>query len=264
MAKVASKKLRRQGQILDVLTLNPTMRVNELARTLAVSSETVRRDLAELDETGQIQRTYGGAVRTKEFEPALADRLKLHIQERERIARFALSQIEGMPSIFIGGGATTLHFARALRHIKHKITVLTASYSVAVELATNPLIEVMVLPGTLDPEEGQVYGPETVDFIARYNVPVAIMGASAIDENGVSEASLSAAQTYSAMIEHANRTMILADSSKFGTRSLQAILDWGPTTSLITDTTPRDELKNMLDNHGVELLIADGKGASEN
>ncbi len=264
MTKVVSKKLRRQGQILDVLGLNPTMRVNEMARTLGVSSETVRRDLAELDETGQIKRTYGGAVRTNEFEPALAERLKLHIQERERIARFGLSRVEGVPSIFVGGGATTLHFARALRNTKQQITILTASYSVASQLATNSLIEVMMLPGRLDPNEGQVFGPETVGFIAQYNVPVAIMGASAIDDKGVSEASLSAAQTYSAMIEHAERTIVLADSSKFGTRSLQTILNWGPTTSLITDTAPLHELRNKLDNHSVELLIAEHKYISPN
>ena len=256
LTKFTSKKIRRQIQILEILGLNPAMRVNELARTLKVSSETVRRDLAKLDETGQIKRTYGGAVRTNEFEPALAERLKLHIQERKRIAQSAVSQIEGLPSIFVGGGATTLHFARALRATKQKITVLTASYNIATELSANPLIEVMLLPGILDPNEEQVYGPETVRFITQFNVAVAVMGASAIDNTGVSEALLNAAQIYSAMIEHANHTIVLADSSKFGTRSLQKILDWGQDVTLITDTPPPPELSNRIGNHNVGLFVA--------
>lgn len=121
--------------------------------------------------TLQIRRTYGGAVRTNEFEPALAERLKLHNEERERIARYAVSKIEGEATLIIGGGATTLHFARALRNIERKITVLTVTFDIAIELAKNPLIEVMSLPGLVEPKEGLVCGPETVNAIAQYKVP---------------------------------------------------------------------------------------------
>ena len=69
-----SKKTRRQDLLLSVLEKNASIRVNELADQLDVSTETVRRDLSELDRTGQIKRTYGGAVRTKSFEPALEER----------------------------------------------------------------------------------------------------------------------------------------------------------------------------------------------
>ena len=69
-----SKKKKRQNRILNQLELNPRIRVNEMAEDLGVSTETVRRDLAELDGAGRIQRTYGGAVSIKTFEPALAER----------------------------------------------------------------------------------------------------------------------------------------------------------------------------------------------
>ncbi|MEL6962635.1 MAG: DeoR family transcriptional regulator, partial [Pseudomonadota bacterium] len=111
MVRKSSKKSARHSRILDVLEINPSIRVNALADELDVSTETVRRDLAELDETGRIKRTYGGAVRTTAFEPALAERLKLHVQERERVARHAVTSLADVQSLFIGGGATTLHFA---------------------------------------------------------------------------------------------------------------------------------------------------------
>jgi DeoR/GlpR family transcriptional regulator of sugar metabolism len=256
LAKISSKSAERQDKILVVLELDPAIRVNELARTLGVSSETVRRDLAKLDEIGQIRRTYGGAVRANEFEPALADRLKLFTQERERMARHAVALIEGETTLIVGGGATTLHFARSLRNIDRRITVLTPTFDIAAELAKNPLIEVMFLPGIVEPLEGLVCGPETVNAITQYKIPVAILGASAIDERGVSEALLPAAQVYAVMTEHSDRTIILADYSKFGKRTLRSILDWGHDTSIITDTDPPAHLRQAIESHGTPIYIA--------
>jgi len=88
-----SKKSMRHDEILSVLDATPSIRVNALAARLGVSTETVRRDLAELDEAGRIKRTYGGAVRTRTFEPALAERAQLHIAAREQIARRAVARV---------------------------------------------------------------------------------------------------------------------------------------------------------------------------
>src|SRR6056297_1121169 len=146
-----SKKILRHDQILSILEVNPSIRVAEIAEELGVSSETVRRDLTELDESGRIKRTYGGAVRTKSFEPALAERLQLHTRAREQIAQRALESIGDAGSLFIGGGATTMHFARALRGINRQLTVLTPAFSIATELSVNPLIQVLSLPGMVEP-----------------------------------------------------------------------------------------------------------------
>jgi DeoR/GlpR family transcriptional regulator of sugar metabolism len=249
-----SKKTRRHDQILSVLEINPSIRVNELAEQLGVSPETVRRDLTELDETGRIKRTYGGAVRTKTFEPALAERLKLYIQEREKIARTAVARIGEARSLFVGGGATTLHFARALRSIERPLTVLTPAFSIATELSTNPLIQVMSLPGIVAPKEGLVHGAETLKFIRQFRAPIAVMGASGIDEEGVSEALLDAAQIYSAMIDCADETLILADSSKFGSRSLQQIVGWNESVSLVSEKAPATRLLGVIRQHGAEVV----------
>ncbi|WP_193176307.1 DeoR/GlpR family DNA-binding transcription regulator [Oricola nitratireducens] len=249
-----SKKTRRHDQILSVLEINPSIRVNELAERLGVSAETVRRDLTELDETGRIKRTYGGAVRTKTFEPALAERLKLHIQEREKIARTAIARIGEARSLFVGGGATTLHFARALRSIERPLTVLTPAFSIATELSTNPLIQVMALPGIVEPKEGLVHGAETLKCIRQFRTPIAVMGASGIDKEGVSEALLHAAQVYSAMIDCADETLILADSSKYGNRSLQQIVGWDRTVSLISEKAPTAWLLDAIRQRGADVI----------
>ena len=86
-----SKKTNRQNRILNQLEVNPRIRVNEMAEDLGVSTETVRRDLAELDDAGRIQRTYGGAVSIKTFEPALAERSTLHVGPENELRKWRLN-----------------------------------------------------------------------------------------------------------------------------------------------------------------------------
>lgn len=250
-----SKKTQRHEHILSVLEANPSIRVNELAEELGVSTETVRRDLTKLDEAGRIKRTYGGAIRTKTFEPALAERSQLHIRAREKIAHLAMERIGDADSLFIGGGATTLHFARALRGVDRRLTVLTPAFSIATELSINPRIQVMSLPGVVEPKEGLVYGAETLKCIRQFRTQIAVMGASGVDENGVSEALLHAAQVYSAMIESADETIILADASKFGNRSLQQIIGWNRHVCLISEKAPPAMLSDAIRKSGAEIIF---------
>lgn len=251
-----TKKTVRQDRILAELDSNPAIRVNELADNLEVSPETIRRDLSELDEAGRINRTYGGAVRSQVFEPALTERLKLHIEERQRIAAAAVAATGDAESLFIGGGATTLQFARALRSAARPMTVITPAFSIATELSSNPLIQVMSLPGIVEAKEGLVQGPETLAAIQKYRTPIAVVGASGIDAGGVSEALLPAAQVYSEMIASAEKTLILADSSKYNRRALQRITQWSPRIHLICDTEPTGELAAALDAAGAIVLVA--------
>ena len=256
MLKNQSKKTRRQTKILDTLKLDPTKRVHELARDLEVSSETIRRDLAELDAEGSIRRTYGGAVRAGTYEPALAERLKLFIRERERIAKRTVELLEGVENLYIGGGATTLHFARTLRSVERHMTILTASFEIALELAGNPLLDVISLPGNVELQEGLVHGPETLRFIEQYNVEATVIGASAADEIGVSEALPSAADVYSAMIRQAERTFVVADSSKIGKTSLKRVLKWDGDTVLVTDTAPPEDFTKAVSSLDVTIIVA--------
>lgn len=250
-----SKKINRQNRILNQLEVNPRIRVNEMADDLGVSTETVRRDLAELDNAGRIQRTYGGAVSIKTFEPALAERSTLHVSAREDIARIAVDYVKSANSLFIGGGATTLHFARALRQIDKPLTILTPSFSIATELSANPQIMVMALPGVVEANEGLVVGGETLKCIAQYHTSMAIMGASGIDIQGVSEALINVAHVYSAMISNARETVILADSSKFGTRSLQQITDLNANVSIFTDMKPQPQIVEVIERNKAKLFI---------
>lgn len=255
-----SRKELRQGRILAALEANPSLRVNQLAEELAVSTETIRRDLSELDRIGRLSRTYGGAVSTgSRFEPALNERLRLFVAERQAIARAAVARYESAETLVLGGGATMLAFARALRETRQRLTVITPAYPVAVELGANPLIEVMLLPGTFEPQERMVCGPETIRALERYRAEVAIIGASGLDPSGVSEAMLRVGEVYAAMLAHANRGVVLADHSKFGKRALVLLRGWSETLTLITDRPPADTLAAAIRDGASDCVVAEAE-----
>lgn len=259
MKQTKSRKELRHSEILAALEANPTLRVNQLAEQLKVSTETIRRDLAELDQIGRLSRTYGGAVSTgNRFEPALPDRLSLHVAERQAIARTAIDRFGTAETMLLGGGATMLNFARALRMTQQRHTVITPAYQIAVELSANPLIEVMLLPGVFEPQERIVYGPETIRALDRYRAEVVIIGASGLASLGVSEAMLQVGEVYSAMLQHAERSVVLADHSKFGKRALMLLTGWTGRMSLVTDRMPEGDLQLAMREAGSDIILPVG------
>ena len=249
-------KSDRHSRIVAELRAAPSLRVNELASLLNVSTETIRRDLAELDERGLINRTYGGAMRPVAFEPALAEREKLMVEERERIAAAAVGLVEPNDILMIGGGATTTIFARRLAAERDHLTVITHAFSIAIALASNPFHKVLMLPGQYDSREGLIHGPDTIDALQKYRAGKAFLGASGLTAEGPNDAGVGPGLIYGAMMRRSAQTVILADHSKFGRPSLSVYGPWSSGISLVTDAQPADELGEMLRDSGAHIIIA--------
>jgi DeoR/GlpR family transcriptional regulator of sugar metabolism len=249
-------KSDRQSRIVAELRTAPTLRVNELAALLSVSTETVRRDLAELDERGLINRTYGGATRPVAFEPALVEREKLMVEERERIAAAAVQLVEPNDILMIGGGATTTIFARRLAAERDHLTVITHAFSIAMALASNPFHKVLMLPGQYDSREGLIHGPDTIEALQRYRAGKAFLGASGVTAEGPSDAGVGPGLIYGAMMRRSAQTLILADHTKFERPSLSVFGPWSHQVLLVSDAPPDGELLRAMERSGARYLIA--------
>ncbi len=249
-------KSDRQARIVAELRASPALRVNELADLLAVSTETVRRDFAELDERGLINRTYGGAMRPVAFEPALVERESLMVAEREHIATAAVRLVDGSDILMIGGGATTLHFARRLAAERNHLTIITHAFSIAMALATNPLHKILMLPGQYDGREGLIHGPDTIDALQKYRASKAFLGASGLTGEGPSDASVGPGLIYGAMMRRSAQTVILADHSKFDRPSLSVYGPWSAAMTLVSDRKPEGDLAAALAVANVKFLQA--------
>lgn len=249
-------KSERQARIVAELRAAPALRVNELADRLAVSAETVRRDFAELEERGLINRTYGGAMRPMSLEPALAEREQLMVEERERIAARAVQLVEDNDILMIGGGATTLHFARRLSAERNHLTIITHAFSIAAALASNPLHKVLMLPGQYDGREGLISGPDTIDALQRYRASKAFLGASGITPEGPSDAGLGPSLIYGAMMRRSAETVILADHSKFNRTSLVVYGEWSKGMTLVSDRPVTSGLQSHLQDRNTDVIVA--------
>ncbi len=255
-------KATRHARILAEMRASPTLRVSELAAELAVSTETIRRDLLELGERGLINRTYGGAVRPLGTEPSVAERHRMMVEEREAIAAAAVKVLRPNEVVAIGAGATTTHVARRMAAECRDITVITHSFSVATVLAPNPTISVLMCPGRYDGREGMIVGAETIEFLQSYNANWAILGATGITAEGFSDASAAAASVYKAMMHRAVQTMVVADHGKFDQKALAIWGRWQDVGRLITDTAPPEALARALHRARVEAIIAPKRGSS--
>lgn len=249
-------KADRQSRIVAELRATPTLRVNDLSARLGVSTETVRRDLAELEAAGLISRTYGGATSAVQGEPGVAIRETLMVAERREIARAAVGMVEPGDILMIGGGATTLHFARRLAADFDHLTVITHAFSIATALASNLTHRVLMLPGQFDGREGLIHGADTIDALQLFHASKSFLGASGLTEEGPNDAGLGPSLVYGAMVRRSARSFILADHSKFNAPSLKVFARWSDTMTLISDAPPRDTLAKALRAAGVALISA--------
>ncbi|MFC0269816.1 DeoR/GlpR family DNA-binding transcription regulator [Kushneria aurantia] len=255
---MASKKEIRQRRIIEELNFRPGLRIADLAEHLAVSAETVRRDLGELTDEGLVERTYGGAiVRQSTQEPVLNERHHLMIEERRRIARLAMPVLKGCRYVMIGSGATTMHVARRLAYEMNHVTVLTHSFGVATVLSLNPTIRVIMLPGDYHAGEGALHGATTLRFLETYHADWAILGASGLDEEGPSDALIEAAEVYAMMIRRSAQTMVVADSSKFDQRFTSRYASWDEVDALVTERRTGSTLERTLKERGVRIANSD-------
>jgi DeoR/GlpR family transcriptional regulator of sugar metabolism len=246
----------RQQRIIDALTAVPTLRLKELVATLGVSTETIRRDLKELDERGLIGRTYGGAVRLFHTEPSLAERLRMMTDEREAIAASVSASVQPNEVLLIGGGATTLHVARRLARDHRELTIVTHSLDIVAIAGSNPSITVISAPGQYDAREALLVGHETVAFLRSFAANRAILGATGITEDGMSNAEVNAAAVYTAMMSCAVCTTIVADRTKFGMRALKLYGSWGKAVELVCDQPPPEAIAAGIARTGAKVVVA--------
>ncbi len=250
------KKAERRRQTLLELKLRPHVRISELAARFGVSTETVRRDFDALAEDGLVSRAHGGATSTDHGHyPGLDERAAARVVERERIGHAAAQLIAAGETIMIDSGSTTIEMARALAWVGTPCRVITNSIPVASVLA-HAGIEVLLCPGEYKPSESAVIGVETLEFIARFHVDRAFIGASGLSLEGPSESVPGFAAIKRAMLGRAAKSHLLIDSEKFGRFGTAKVGAPNALSSIIVDRAPDGDLLAALEGAEVKIVIA--------
>jgi DeoR family glycerol-3-phosphate regulon repressor len=252
------KPIDRRERIAAIVKESSRVSVEELARLLSTSHETVRRDLALLSERGVVRKVHGGAVHTQTaLESPYGDRSVTARAEKAAIANRAAQLFEPGDSLLIDSGSTTAVFAEALAHVGH-FTVITNSIMVAKELwNSSRRSDVYLLGGRYAGENHETVGPHAIEEIQRLHADHAVLTIGAIDPTGVfMDYNAEEAYIARAMMANARQATVLADSSKLGRQALFQVCEARQVHRLVTDKEPPLPLREALRAAGVEVLIA--------
>ena len=256
-ARARLTQQERHAQILALLRRDGIVRIATLARAFDVTTETARRDLDDLAESGALQRTYGGgASRSLVDEPGIGQRGLVRADERKRIAAAAAALVEPGDALMVDAGSTTSHFAAALAARDLDVTVLTNCLPVASALGAASRCRVILCPGDYVPHEAGVFGTDAVAFLRRFQANKAFVGAGGLTAEGASDAVSAACAIKRAMIDRADRALLLCDSSKFEAAQFERIGPLDDWDDLVTDAAPGKRLAAALKAGRVALHLA--------
>jgi DeoR/GlpR family transcriptional regulator of sugar metabolism len=190
--------------------------VTELAQRYDVSESTIRRDLTRLSESGEIVRTYGGALSSGTEEQTLQERESIARAEKAAIARAAEAHVTGCRMVLLDAGTTV--GALASRLATHDgLTVATPGLTSVDILAGVPGIELIVIGGAVRPTSLGMVGPLAESAVSRLTADAAFLGADGVVAGrGICEARPEQVALKALMIERSRAVHVLVDAQKLG------------------------------------------------
>ena len=237
----------RQARILSRAQERGTLRLSDLAAEMAVSLETIRRDIKPLTDAGELIRLHG-AVRALggNMEAPFERRMRENAEAKRLIAAHVAESIADGDSVMMDTGTTTSMLARALLE-KRGLTIVTNSSDVARILATVNGNKVYMAGGELHGDNGAAFGRSAIDFIARFRVDHAIISIGAIDAKvGPMDFHLDEAEFGRTVLACGERRLIITDGSKFGRTALVKVCDYGDFDTLVSETEPPAEVRERM------------------
>ncbi|UUX33305.1 DeoR/GlpR family DNA-binding transcription regulator [Fundicoccus culcitae] len=205
----------RHRIIRSLLMNDSVVKLQDIMDATDASESTVRRDLSQLEESGELVRIHGGAKRifTVEYEPSVREKIGQFTDEKDRIGRYAASLVEANAFIYIDAGTTTMAMIPYIQALG--ITVVTNGLEIASELA-NRDIQTILLGGQVKPKTYAMIGSDTQKQLKQYRFSKAFIGTNGIDSQyGFTTPDIEEANIKQMAINQANQAYILSDSSKF-------------------------------------------------
>jgi len=247
--------------ILATVQSRPVATVAELCEVTGSSEATIRRDIAALHIEGKLRRLRGGAEAVNPPEqgglvgrPFVVNET-LNIAQKRAIARAAAEMCKDGEPIIINGGTTTYQMVDHL--VGRRLSVFTNSFPIAEHLIRHSRNSVVIPGGTIYREQNVILSPFGGVVASHFYARKMFMGCQGLARHGVMEADPMVVQSELALIGQADELIVLADSSKFERRSSLILCGLDRVTAVITDSGVRDEDRQMLEEMGVSLIVAD-------
>ena len=248
----------RREKILDLLKEDGSAKVINLAKIFKVTEVTIRQDLEKLEKDGLVVREHGGAF-LKNVEDQVRNFSLAHqenLDKKEMIAKKCLEFIESGDTIILDSGSTTTEIAKQIKGIKN-LTVITNALNIALMLGAEPGIEVVMTGGEFKPPTLSLTGQKAADFFTGLNVQKLFLATAGISlKSGLTYPSISDLVVKKAMIDAADTTYLVADSSKIGKSAFASLGALSLIDCIITDGGIENKHKKVFEDHEIELIIA--------
>lgn len=247
-------KKERQAYILHQLNLHNKVLSVHLCREIAVSEDTVRRDLQELADAGKLIKVHGGALSTAfneiQFRPS-----HIYSQSHKKIiVNKALQLIQNGMFILTSGGTTILELIRSLPP-QLKLTIMTGSIPVINACLSQPNIDIVVIGDRLSKDAKLTVGAEAIQKISHVNADLCFLGTNAIDiKHGVTDNDWEVVQVKKAMISSAAKVVCMTISEKLETYQPLGVCGIDKIDYLVTELGAADELLQPFRNAGLNVL----------
>lgn len=255
--KPAAEERRRE--ILSLLAQNGRVTVDEVVRLFNVSAVTARTDLDALSETGKLVRSHGGGIKplTAAPEHPLKVREGMRHEEKVRIASAAVNLIRPLQTVILCTGSTSAELAFQLkRNPPETITVITYALNIATQLADVPNLSLLILGGFLRQPSTALVGPHAEQMMQSLHADHCFMSTVGLDADvGITTLDIMEAQLNRRMVQSASQVTVLADSSKFGHRSLSLICDFTSIHRVVTDVNAPPKHVEKLRARGIEVVL---------
>ena len=246
-------KKERHAYIMHEIDIHNKVLSSDLSMQLAVSEDTVRRDLQELDESGALTKVHGGAL-SKSFHFTLQNNTVYSQPEKKIIAQKARELIKDGMLILLSGGTTIIELVKSLPP-ELNATFITVSIPTALELLDHPNGEVIFLGNKLLKNAQMAVGAEVVQRLGEIKCDLCFLGTNSIDvENGITDLELEVIEVKRAMIKSANKTVSLAISKKLNTTQRMVVCKLEEVDILVTELEPGAELLKPYQAKGVTII----------
>ncbi len=233
-------KNERHAFIIKQINLHNKVLSSELSVQLEVSEDTVRRDLAELADAGEIIKVHGGAL-SKSYHYPIQQNLAYAQDAKKEIAKKAIKLIQPGMIILTEAGTTMLEMVRMIPD-NIEATFFTVSPLMALELSAHPLLTVYLIGGQIDMSSQINIGEKPISELADIRVDLCFLGAHGLDaKEGLSEKEWKVAQVKKAMIKSASKLAVITITEKLNSILKMKLCNPHDIDYLITELNPNNK-----------------------
>ena len=244
--------------MLEFIRQQGFVSIPELRDSLDVSESTIRRDLESLEESGEARRTHGGVFYTgsvsgiRQFQRGNPNDGAW--DKKRAIALEASKLVSDHDTVLLDGGSSTYELAKQL--VGRPLQIVTNSLPVANLFSASESVDLVVLGGAIHNRTGVTHGPYTDQMLETINVQKAFLSVAGVNERGFYNSNMLLVETERCMMRAADRTIIVADSTKFGRSSLARMCEWEQVDTLVVDQDLSTQWRDRIATLETNLILA--------